>query len=202
MTDREIIKCLIARDSRVTEDFFFTQCCPLFCGIIGLVFSYEVDYDELVNELYVYLMENDAQKLRDFEYRSSVYTWLKILAIRFFIKKRDIVIYGNPERPLYEAQVQTLIALGNDDFAAVDGFGKESEFVLSVAVFFGNGGVVEIATVVVSPSHNGNCGLIVGTKIRRQHGHRSAQNRNRSKAKFRDTKTCISKSTVAHCGFC
>ena len=118
MTDREIIKCLIARDSRVTEDFFFTQCRPLFCSIIGLVFSYEVDYDELVNELYVYLMENDAQKLRDFEYRSSVYTWLKILAIRFFIKKRDIVIYGNPERPLYEAQVQTLIALGNDDFAA------------------------------------------------------------------------------------
>ena len=53
------------------------------------VFDYEVEYDEMVNELYVYLMEDDAVKLRNFEYRSSIYQWLKILAIRFFIKKRD-----------------------------------------------------------------------------------------------------------------
>ncbi len=114
MTDHEIIKCLIARDSRVTEDFFFTQCRPLFCSIIGLVFSYDVDYDEFVNELYVYLMENDAQKLRDFEYRSSVYTWLKVLAIRYFIKKRDVMIDDNPERPLYEMPVQTPFTPGDD----------------------------------------------------------------------------------------
>ena len=37
---------------------------------------------------YIYtLMEDDAIKLRNFEYRSSVYQWLKILATRFFIKK-------------------------------------------------------------------------------------------------------------------
>lgn len=118
MTDREIIEGLIARDSRVTKDFFFTQCRPLFCSVIGLVFSFEVDYDEFVNELYVYLMENDAQKLRDFEYRSSVYTWLKVLAIRYFIKKRDLMIDDNPQRPLYEVPVQTPIVQGNNDFAA------------------------------------------------------------------------------------
>lgn len=88
MTDQEIIQGLIARDNRVTDEFFFHKCRPLFCKIIGLVFKNEVDYDELVNELYVYLMENDAQKLREFGHRSSLYFWLKILAIRFFIKKR------------------------------------------------------------------------------------------------------------------
>ena len=92
MTDQEIIQGLIARDNRVTEEFFFEKCRPLFCKIISLVFSYEVDYDEFVNELYVYLMEDDAQKLRNFEYRSSVYQWLKILATRFFIKKRTRMI--------------------------------------------------------------------------------------------------------------
>lgn len=101
MTDKEIIQGLIARDNRVTKEFFFVECRPLFCKIINFVFSYEVDYDEFVNELYVYLMENDAQKLRDFQYRSSLYMWLKILAIRFFVKKKGRMIDVNPERTPY-----------------------------------------------------------------------------------------------------
>lgn len=101
MTDKEIIQGLIARDDKVTKEFFFVECRPLFCKIINFVFSYEVDYDEFVNELYVYLMDNDAQKLRDFQYRSSLYMWLKILAIRFFIKKRGRMIDVNPERTPY-----------------------------------------------------------------------------------------------------
>lgn len=102
MTEQEIIKGLIDRDNRITEEFFFNKCRPLFCRIISLVFSYEVDYDEFVNELYVYLMENDAQKLKNFEYRSSVYMWLKILAIRYFIKKRGRMIDDTPHNPPYE----------------------------------------------------------------------------------------------------
>lgn len=112
MTDKEIIQGLIAKDNRMTEEFFFQKCRPLFCKIIDYVFDYEVDYDEFVNELYVYLMENDAAKLRNFEYRSSVYMWLKILAIRYFVKKRGRMIdmssqvppYVRPEVPTDEEQ--------------------------------------------------------------------------------------------------
>ena len=89
MTDKEIIQGLIARDECMTRDFFFMSCQPLFKIIIKQVFSYEVDYEEVVNELYVYLMENDAAKLKGFQYRSSVFQWLKVVAIRFFINKRD-----------------------------------------------------------------------------------------------------------------
>lgn len=88
MTDQEIIQGLIARDNRVTKEFFFDKCRPLFYSIMQKVFDYVVEYDEMVNELYVYLMDNDASKLRNFEYRSSVYQWLKVLAVRFFIHKR------------------------------------------------------------------------------------------------------------------
>ena len=52
MTDQEIIHGLIARDNRVTRDFFFVKYRPLFCSIIQKVFDYEVYYDEFVNELY------------------------------------------------------------------------------------------------------------------------------------------------------
>lgn len=102
MTDQEIIQGLINRDNRVTEDFFFVRCRPLFWSIIGKAFDCEVEYDEFVNELYLYLMEDDAKRLRDFEYRSSVYQWLKVVAIHFFVKKRREMIENNRREPLYD----------------------------------------------------------------------------------------------------
>ena len=107
MTDQEIIQGLIARDNRVTEEFFFDKCRPLFYSIMTKVFDYEVEYDEMVNELYVYLMENDAVKLRNFEYRSSVYQWLKVLAIRFFINKRGRMIDDTSQETPYDGRQQT-----------------------------------------------------------------------------------------------
>ena len=104
MTDKEIIQGLIARDNRVTEEFFFVRCRPLFLNIIRRVFDYEVEYDELVNELYLYLMEDDAVKLRRFEYRSSVFLWLKVLATRFFIRKRKQMLENSTEEYPYNGQ--------------------------------------------------------------------------------------------------
>lgn len=104
MTDKEIVQGLIERDNRVTEEFLFFLCRPLFLSIIRKVFDYEVEYDEMVNELYLYLMEDDAAKLRQFEYRSSVYQWLKVIAIRFFIKKRNRMIEISSSESPYEEQ--------------------------------------------------------------------------------------------------
>jgi hypothetical protein len=106
MTDQEIIKGLMNRDNHVTEEFFFVKCRPMFYSIMRLVFDYEIEYDEMVNELYIYLMEDDASKLRNFQYRSSVCQWLKILAIRFFIKKRARMIDGNSRVTPYNGQGQ------------------------------------------------------------------------------------------------
>lgn len=118
MTDQEIIQGLIARDNRVTEDFFFVKCRPLFINVMKHVFDYEVEYDEMVNELYVYLMEDDAVKLRNFEYRSSIYQWLKILAIRFFIKKRGRMIEDSSQETPYDGYNQ---AAGPDHYTSAEG---------------------------------------------------------------------------------
>ncbi len=92
MTDKEIIQGLISRDDTITREFFFDKCRPLIISIIKYVFPYPVEYDELVNELYCYLQDNDSIKLKEFQFRSSLYMWLKVVAIRFFIRKRDHVI--------------------------------------------------------------------------------------------------------------
>lgn len=107
MTDQEIIQGLIAHDDRVTKEFFFDKCHPLFYSVMKLVFNHEIEYNEMVNELYIYLMEDDAAKLRNFEYRSTVYQWLKVLAIRFFIKKRARMIDGAIHETPYDGGDQT-----------------------------------------------------------------------------------------------
>lgn len=89
MSDKEIIEGLINKDPSITKEFFFERCKPLFINIIKEVFDNKVEYDELVNNLYIYLMADNAAKLKSFQFRCSVYLWLKILAIRFFIKLRD-----------------------------------------------------------------------------------------------------------------
>lgn len=106
MTDQQIIEALIARDERVTEQFFFGKCRSLFLSIIRYVFSYEVDYDEFVNEFYLHLMENDAYRLRQFQGRSTIYQWMKVIAIRYFIAKRNQMIDMEPKDTLSESVVQ------------------------------------------------------------------------------------------------
>lgn len=100
MTDGQILQSLISHDEVVTRQFFFKDCRPLFKSIINKVFSYHVDYDEFVNEFYLYLMDDDAQRLRQFQGRSSIFQWLKIVAVRYFIAKRDNMIDMAGKKPL------------------------------------------------------------------------------------------------------
>lgn len=92
MTDREIIQGLIDRDNYITGQFFNVKCRPLLTAIMRLVFNHPVEYDEMVNQLYDYLMADDCAKLRQFQYRSTIYQWLKVVATRFFIRNRNEMI--------------------------------------------------------------------------------------------------------------
>lgn len=109
MTDRQLIDRLIARDERVTQQFFYKDCRPLFMSIIHNIFHDKTDYDELISELYLHLMENDAYRLKQFEGRSSIYQWLKTTAIRYFLGKRDNMIEKESEEYLLEQTASTSI---------------------------------------------------------------------------------------------
>ena len=103
MTDQEIISSLIAHDPKVTAQFFFKDCRPLFISIIRRVFGNQiVDYDEIISELYVLLMENDARKLRTFKNESTLFQWLKTIAVRHCLelKRRGKVIDNESQEPL------------------------------------------------------------------------------------------------------
>ena len=107
MTDKEIISSLIAHDPKVTAQFFFKDCRPLFISVIRRIFDKQiVNYDEIISELYILLMENDAKKLRSFKFESTLYQWLKTIAIRhcLLLKNKAKVIEDESPGPLNNNQ--------------------------------------------------------------------------------------------------
>ena len=113
MIDQEIISSLIARDPKVTSQFFFKDCRPLFLSVIRRVFGTQiVDYDEIISELYILLMENDAKKLRSFKFESTLYQWLKTIAIRhcLLLKSKVKVIDDKSQEPLNNSQRELSLA--------------------------------------------------------------------------------------------
>jgi len=103
MDNKTIIDGLLNGDENIHQQFFFEDCRPLFTSIIASVFPYHVEYEEFVNELYIYLMEDDAARLKQFGGRSSIYQWLKTLVLRFALRarKRGIMIDMAPKDNLY-----------------------------------------------------------------------------------------------------
>lgn len=104
MTDREIIQGLIDRNNHITDQFLYVKCRPLLTAIMRLVFSYPVEYDEMVSELYSHLMSDDCTKLRQFQFRSSIYQWMKVVATRCFIRYRNKMIEDSSKEPPYECE--------------------------------------------------------------------------------------------------
>ena len=101
-SDKEIIDGILRNDSAIIEHFFFHECKPLFVYIIRSVFEGNQEINELVNELYLYLQHDDWNKVRQFDYRSKLITWISVVAIRFFQKKRALMIDSDPIETLYD----------------------------------------------------------------------------------------------------
>ena len=92
ITDKVIVDRLLANDQKMIEHFFYEKCTPMFTYIIRCVFDGKVEMDELISELFIMLQKDDWKKLRQFDFRSKLMTWMTMVAVRFFQKKRDTLI--------------------------------------------------------------------------------------------------------------
>lgn len=90
--DLLLAQAILNKDQQVTRALFYVNGRGMLTAVIKKVFDYEVEYDELVNALYLYIMENDGYRLRQYQGRSTIYLWLRTTATRFFIQYRDQVI--------------------------------------------------------------------------------------------------------------
>lgn len=106
MTDREIIAQLLQHDEQTTRWFFYEKCRPLMLSIRQRLFDDgSLEYDELVNELYTLLMEQEGRRLRQFDYRSSLCQWVKTVALHHFMRLRKKQVGLCPTDELPESPV-------------------------------------------------------------------------------------------------
>ncbi|MCC8113178.1 MAG: sigma-70 family RNA polymerase sigma factor [Bacteroidales bacterium] len=92
LSDLEIRDKLVEKDPMVTRWFFSRKCRPLFVSIIHRVFNYGIDYDEFVNEVYVFLMEDNAHRFRTYDGTGSIFNWMKRTVYRYIIKHEGKLI--------------------------------------------------------------------------------------------------------------
>lgn len=97
--DLLLAQAVLNKDQQVTRALFYVNGRGMLTAVIKKVFDYEVEYDELVNALYLYIMENDGYRLRQYQGRSTIYLWLRTTATRFFIQYRDQVIEDTTHEP-------------------------------------------------------------------------------------------------------
>jgi RNA polymerase sigma factor (sigma-70 family) len=100
LTDKQIIDYLIIGNNQVTNFFFYEKCSSMFGYIICQIFSYKISKDELVNEFYIYLSENNWDKVKHFNYQSKFTTWLSVVGTRYFQKKRTELIENKSSEAL------------------------------------------------------------------------------------------------------
>ena len=82
-TDREIADAILRRDARITHDFLYRKCYPLFKSIHDKYYTDCETPVELINQIYVYILlpkkSSGTSKLQDFGFRCTLTMWLKIV---------------------------------------------------------------------------------------------------------------------------
>lgn len=102
LSDRQLVDLLLTNDEKVVEYVFFHRCDGMFAHIINDVFQSQVKKEELITDFYLFLSADNWRRLRQFEFRSELSTWLTVVAIRYFNQKKDEIQtnFGNLEESL------------------------------------------------------------------------------------------------------
>ena len=88
LDDHELVRLLLENDQDAIEYVFFLRCEGMFAHIVHTVFQSNSKKEELITEFYLFLSENNWERLRKFEFKASLNTWMTVIAIRFFKKKK------------------------------------------------------------------------------------------------------------------
>lgn len=101
LTDKEIVEKLLERDPIATRWFYYVKCRPLFLSLMKKLFNHPIEYDEFVDEVVVFLMENDDHRLKSFDFQSTFMYWLQRCLVRHFIRNGQVMIDDTSKEPPY-----------------------------------------------------------------------------------------------------
>ena len=86
-----IAQKLIERDPQTTEKFYLEGCAGMLSYIMKHLYpnGANVEMEEVINDLYLYLMKEDAAVLRRFRGESKLTTFIRQVAKNYFKRKKD-----------------------------------------------------------------------------------------------------------------
>ena len=84
LSDKQLLDRIYAGDQHAIVYCFYQKYLPTFQYHIARLFPQGTDVEELVNELFLYLNENDWRRMRTFNGTASLSTWISLISFRFF----------------------------------------------------------------------------------------------------------------------
>lgn len=98
-SDNDYIWGLKNLDNRITHYFFYKECYSLLNTLKNSIFDGKVEYDELVNELYIELSAGNWRKLDSFSGINGcrLRTWLSMVSWHLFFKRKFALMNKNSE---------------------------------------------------------------------------------------------------------
>jgi len=108
LSDKDLVSQINLNNKQVIEYLFFERCSTMFSYIRSEIFSRQISKDELISELYLFLRDKDWKIVREFEGRSKFSTWLSVVSVRFFLKKRAALIDFRSDYTLHYDKVMNI----------------------------------------------------------------------------------------------
>lgn len=105
LSDKELLEAVMNNDEDAIEYLLFYRCDKLFSFIIRRTFSSNVKKEELITEFYLFLHKNGWEKLRKFNFLSSLDTWLSTVLVRFFDEKKKEVAASDGRSTLLDENI-------------------------------------------------------------------------------------------------
>lgn len=107
-SDDRMVSELVHGNQDAIVWFFYTKYSATFQYHIFKLFDYKVDINDLVDEFFLYLYENDWKRLRSFDStQASLNTWISTVSYRFFRDYKQSVIDSDGVSPTYDMWDQT-----------------------------------------------------------------------------------------------
>ena len=118
ISDTEYIAGLKSGNNHITESFFYGLCNYLLNDIRFSLMDGHVDYDELVNELFIYLSTDNWHKLDTFAgiNRCSLCSWVTRITWRYFFKQRER-LHGKVVLDISEVEISDCVENLNTEIA-------------------------------------------------------------------------------------
>ena len=87
MDDRMVVEALLLRNQKITQQYLYIKCYPLFKSVYDNYYTDCQSCVEFINEIYLHLLTPHGStgqcKLEGFHFGSTLTTWLKTVAVYY-----------------------------------------------------------------------------------------------------------------------